>query len=160
MTEVVFDFFTKAITDKWIVDRSFLVENIEYHGGVVANTPQRNSMHILLANRPLRTKRYLMALACGINIVSIMWLQRCIQESKLLDYNLYRLSNGYSLTVKHWVSVSMDPLPIFSRAKIYGFFILILVVDGESSSRDWTEIIQAAGAIISHSISESGLSFC
>jgi hypothetical protein len=49
----------------------------------------------------------------------------------------------------------METLPIFSRVKIYGFFILILVVDGESSSRDWTEILQAAGAIISYSTSEA-----
>lgn len=142
------NFVTVDIKDPWIVDRSFLVQQIELHGGQVANTPERNPMNILIANRPLRTKRYLTGLACGILIVSITWLKKCILESKLFDCEQFRLSNGYSLALSHWVSIKMERTPIFSRVKVY-------VVDGDSTSRNWTEILQAAGAVISHSRSES-----
>lgn len=33
---------------------------------------------ILLANRPLRTKKYLMSLALGVDIISVQWIQCCL----------------------------------------------------------------------------------
>lgn len=77
-------------------------------------------MHVLIANRPLRTKRFLTALACGLDIISISWLKNSIRSAKLLDMNQYRLSNGYSLALSHWICIKMASRPVFSRVKVYG----------------------------------------
>lgn len=111
------------IEDVWINDRSFLIRTIESHGGVVGDVPQRKSMHILIANRPLRTKRFLMALAVGIDIISIAWLKQSVSRMKLLEWNMFRLSNGRSHLIEHSHSVAMSKAPVFSRVRIHGSVI-------------------------------------
>ena len=99
-----------TLQDAWL-DRQKVGELIHEKGGQVSDTPQSlftdQEKHsplipILLANRPLRTKKYLVSLSLGLPIVSIRWLQACIESNAILDYNAYRLSNGYSMLLDHW----------------------------------------------------------
>ncbi|RUS18473.1 hypothetical protein BC937DRAFT_88735 [Endogone sp. FLAS-F59071] len=51
---------------------------------------------ILIASKPKRTAKYLAALALGLPRVSMMFIQDCLDQNKLLDYHYYLLSNGFS----------------------------------------------------------------
>ncbi|KAL2912004.1 hypothetical protein HK105_208495 [Polyrhizophydium stewartii] len=138
----------------WLGSKEFVVKHIEDAGGVVAedlgsildvrNAAARNlvsnSVVVLVAGRPSRTKKFLMSVALGIPIVSSMWIRACLAEKTLLDYNAFRLSNGMSLELGHWCAAPPVQGGVFEGLRIY------VQTKDDVKRADLEEILHSGGA--------------
>jgi hypothetical protein len=77
--------------DEWLTDKRFVSEQIKNAGGEyyssydeiydgVNKKPDTPPIILLIANRPMRTKKYLTSLSLGVPRISTMWLKYCIIE--------------------------------------------------------------------------------
>ncbi|KAI8899663.1 hypothetical protein BC833DRAFT_352211 [Globomyces pollinis-pini] len=144
---------TSNTEDQWLTDKKFVQAKVEEVGGLVVNSLDRffkgrvketdaPPIVVLLATRPLRTKKYLMALALGIPIVSIAWIKQCYTQNKLLDLEPYRLANGESIILSNWMASRPTPLGLFKSRRFY-------VHGKHHTEKDWFEILTCADATLS-----------
>ncbi|KAK6092962.1 hypothetical protein MT418_006951 [Batrachochytrium dendrobatidis] len=100
---------------------------------------------VLVAQRPTRSKKFIMAVALGIPIVSTMWVQACMNQGSLVDFADYRLSNGESLEMGHWCVLAPSPKGVFQSIKLF------IYSKDKSKTTEIKSIIQSADAhIVSH----------
>ena len=82
--------------EKWFTDKDFVKSKIAEMGGKLFNgvhhifDKRRKRFQfpqniVLLSHKPLRTKKFLAALAVGIPIVSTLWIRDCIE--RVLEFN-------------------------------------------------------------------------
>ena len=82
--------------EKWFTDKDFVKSKITEMGGKLFNgvhhifDKRRKRFQfpqniVLLSHKPLRTKKFLAALAVGIPIVSTLWIRDCIE--RVLEFN-------------------------------------------------------------------------
>jgi hypothetical protein len=80
---------------------------------------------LLIANRPIRTKNYLMALALRIPIISSLWIKDCYSQNLLLSYEEYRLANGDSKLLQTSCASKRPPnTKIFTNQTVHSTFLL------------------------------------
>ncbi|KAJ3320469.1 hypothetical protein HDV06_005292 [Boothiomyces sp. JEL0866] len=102
---------------RWLNDKEFVLKQVKQSGGTVISSVStyfhgRNQINktppfiLLIASRPLRTKKYLMA--------------DSFKENKLLEFDTYRLCNGESLVLRHWSSAPVSNHGIFKGYKVHG----------------------------------------
>ena len=76
-----------ALIHDWMLDKTKLTKKIKEYGGSIVNDVVKSFQIqssrknvILITISPLRTKKFLLALALGIPIVSAMWIEQCINK--------------------------------------------------------------------------------
>ena len=109
------------------------------------------SVVVLIAYVPVRTHKYLMALALGIPVVSAVWVLDCKRDSVLHPFNRYILDNGHSVLEERSISPRASPRGIFEDKTFLGTFFLILVLaskDSEGLVSDWKDVLISCGASI------------
>jgi hypothetical protein len=67
----------------------------------------------------------------------------------IVDYEPFRLSNGESLLLGHWVAPKPLAKGVFHRKRVHGYLKLTLVLENTTTRSDWKEILGLAGATIS-----------
>jgi hypothetical protein len=66
-------------------------------GGIVFHqSPERDSTILLLADKPLRTLKYLGSLALGLPCVSTRWVELCAKQNVRLDWKRFMIPAGFS----------------------------------------------------------------
>jgi hypothetical protein len=116
--------------DPWFYDKEFIANNIVRANGKVLTSliefyhgRKRSGdvpvQLILLAHKPLRTKKYLLALAYGIPIVNLDWLRESFKYKKLLDWEAFRMPNGESLIWNRLAVSHPNQNGIFNSKLIY-----------------------------------------
>jgi len=76
---------------------------------------------IVIASIPSRTEKFLLGLALKLPIVSYNWIYECINAEKVLNYNEFLLSHGYSKELNSFIGSSYSPNELFNNLK----FLLI-----------------------------------
>jgi hypothetical protein len=88
-------------SDPWLSNKELVSSEIVKHGGSVytclkkvykgrQKTRFAPSNIILLTVRPVRTKKFLLALSIGIPIISVLWIKKCIQMvNNLFNLDVY-----------------------------------------------------------------------
>lgn len=86
-----------ALIHDWMLDKTKLTKKIKEYGGSIVNDVVKSFQMqsskknvILITISPLRTKKFLLALALGIPIVSAMWIEQCIKKV-ILTYIIIKL---------------------------------------------------------------------
>ncbi|KAH9264454.1 hypothetical protein BASA83_012097 [Batrachochytrium salamandrivorans] len=116
----------------WMKQKEFVVSHVKSAGGHVyddfttlfdGHYPRKAcpAVVVLISARPTRSKRYIMAVALGIPIVTSLWVQACIDQGSLVDFGAYRLSNGVSLEMGHWCVLPPSTQGVFKNVNIYAF---------------------------------------
>jgi hypothetical protein len=78
-------------------------KQIESRGGNVVETFESMNPELttyLIADTFYRTHKYLTALSLSVPTVSFKWIEKCVEENKLADYNDFMLDAGESETTK------------------------------------------------------------
>ncbi|KNC97609.1 uncharacterized protein SPPG_07078 [Spizellomyces punctatus DAOM BR117] len=134
-------------------ERLYVTQQIEEGGGsvfddfsqVFEGRKRRNSsppIILLVASKPLRTKKYLCALGLGVPVVSYAWIRHACLENVLQEYEKYQLCNGFSLELNHWSSVKSPMNGVFHDLHIYVW------AANDTFRSDWQDILTAGGATI------------
>ncbi|KXS19872.1 BRCT domain-containing protein, partial [Gonapodya prolifera JEL478] len=140
-----------------------MARQILHHGGKVFESFSdcfkgrerlTNRTVILLANRPLRTVKYLMALALGVPTVSTVWLRTCCEKGIFIDPSLYRLANGFVKELGAFVSPSAQLTGVFGGFRAY--------VHSMSATwrSTWEVVLISAGATILPGNASNGPKTC
>jgi hypothetical protein len=116
--------------ESWLSDKELLASRLKQCGGSVISNPlpyykgrtkvaQLSNQFVLIATSPLRTKKYLMALALGIPVVSSTWIAHCLEGNKTIDFNVFRLSNGDSKILGSSVAAIPSKEGILKGKRVY-----------------------------------------
>jgi BRCA1 C Terminus (BRCT) domain len=111
-----------------------------------------SSIVVLIAYVPVRTYKYLMALALGIPIVSADWVFDCKKFNKLHPFNRYQLPNGHSCLEKEKEYISPRPSVngIFQGKTFFSnqciFTLVLLSKDPNGMLSNWRNILISCGA--------------
>lgn len=119
----------------WTKDKDKLSSRIKAFGGTVISDPlkyydgrrkvkRKTNQMFLITLIPLRTKKFLVALAVGIPILSVTWVEHCLQSEALLDHNSFRLPNGDSLLLSQPCAALPASNGIFKGKTFYGNLFL------------------------------------
>jgi hypothetical protein len=94
---------------------------------------------LLLANKPHRTLKYLLALAAGIPTIHYNWLIHSHEQRCLLPYRAYLLPAGFSLEKERDVYITKPKTEIFNGLRVE--------VVGPSEFKDlWGLVLREGGA--------------
>ncbi|KAJ3092541.1 hypothetical protein HK102_006094 [Quaeritorhiza haematococci] len=150
---------------KRYVDKAYVLRQIEAGGGTLISDTQmqdhapragatnstahdeesglsKASLVALVTTRPCRTKKYLMALALSVPILSTSWIRDSCIMNEVQDYEKYRLSNGWSTDLMHYSNARYNTDGVFRDLFVY--------VHGNSIEFrvDWACILRAGGATL------------
>jgi hypothetical protein len=122
-----------SVGDRWFERKNDLSTKVKELGGTVIGCPLASKHYqngkkmkklgreiFLITSAPSRTKKFLLALALGIPIISSSWIRDCIEQKNILDHNGYRLSNGDSIILGQPCAAMPSNTKLFLDKKIYG----------------------------------------
>ncbi|KAJ8028874.1 TP53-binding protein 1 [Holothuria leucospilota] len=124
-------------------NKEFAKEQIKSGGGVILRDLEKAQVSrkniFLIADSYYRTKKYLLALACGIPCLSHLWLNECCRTGKIQRYQDYLLPAGKSFEEGCVVEWKPQRYDIMSGLRV------MLLISVEDIYNTWTTLLLAAG---------------
>ncbi|PRP80695.1 hypothetical protein PROFUN_11654 [Planoprotostelium fungivorum] len=123
-------------------------KKIVQNSGTIAHTllalstasRKRGAKIIVVADGPRLTPKYLTAIALGLDIVHINWIEHSIITGEMREVTPYRLPMGYS-----YVKGEDEVSPLLVLEDKEAVRVDVIHTDATSSKEDWKDLVRSTG---------------
>ncbi|OMH83771.1 hypothetical protein AX774_g2717 [Zancudomyces culisetae] len=126
-------------------DKKVLIDSILQRSGSIVDDPfeldPTNGVAVVVADTPSATPKYLVGLAHGLPIVSLIWVLKSVINNCIQPIDQYRLSNGWSDELNSAVGS-------FHNSQFFAGYSVMVIGSSSTFTKNWTFVFNLIGATV------------